>query len=180
MISDKTSLDELTYLYMMAKSVKFKRIGTFLSFGTKHIHQFGNDEHLVAMQSNLRSLMTRDGIDQLKLSIFLGINSYSNLDLLESYEFDDVMELDLKKCYDHLQMESNLFKTFLVDRGKQSSNMFLEPSPCFNMTNFPKCEKYCTWHYYAGRNDSARNLMRYFFEKDYSFIIRTVFILYFG
>ena len=114
------------------------------------------------MQSNLKSLMTKNGIDQLKLSILLGINSYSNLDLLETFEFDDEMELDLKKCYNHLDIESNHFKTFLVDRGKTSGNIFLEPSPCLNVTNFPNCEKYCKWHNYAVGNESAKNLIRYF------------------
>ena len=160
--SDKSSLNELTYVYMTAKSVIFEKIGSFLSHGIISIRQEGNDEHVITMQSNLRSLMTRNGIDKSKLSIFLGINSYSNLDLLGPFELDNEMESDLKKCYNHLQLESNPFKTFFVDRKKPSRSIFLEPSPCLNMTKYPTCKKYCKWQHYAVRNDFARNLNRYF------------------
>ena len=157
MISDKSSLDELTYLYMMGEIVTFNRIGSFLGHGLKLIHQMGDEAHLFAMDSNVRSLMARNGIDQLKLSIFLSITSYS----LEKFESDSKMELDLMDCYDNFDMKSNLFKTFLVDVGKTSYSIFLEPTPCLNVTKFPNCKNYCKWHNFAVRNDSARNLIRY-------------------
>ena len=73
---------------MMAKHFKLDRIGTFLAYGIMNIHQNGKEENIVAIQYYLDDLMVIKGTDVLKLFLILGMNSYSNLDLLEPYEFD--------------------------------------------------------------------------------------------
>ena len=71
---------------MVANAVTFGRIGNFLAYGIKYVSHFGTEENIQTMQSNLRSLMTENEINQLTFSILIGINTYSNLDLLESSE----------------------------------------------------------------------------------------------
>ena len=156
--SGKDSLDELLFMYMMARSVKFDRIGTFLAYGIKNILQYGKEENIVAMQSHLDGLMRLKDIDLLKLSQILGLNSYSNLDLLEPYELD-MSELNLnslKNCYNHIKSGSQTQKKVFVDRQKPMKTKFLQPSPCSNMTANPNCKAYCEWHKYAEDNFSTQ------------------------
>ena len=146
--SGKDSLDELLFMYMMARSVKFDRIGTFLAYGIKNILQCGKEEDIVAMQSYLDELMTIKDTDVLKLSLTLGMNSYTNLNLLENYEFD-MPQLDLsslENCYSQIKSGSQNKKKVFVDRAKPLKTSFLEPSPCFNLTINSNCKPYCDWH----------------------------------
>ena len=113
------------------------------------------------MQSNLENLFTANGIDQLKLSILLGMNTYSNLDLLQSFESNDMM-LGLKKCHGDLETESK--KEVLMDREEiLEKGVYLKPSPCLNITKNPTCKTYCEWHQNAVGTNSllkSRNLLR--------------------
>ena len=108
--------------------------------------------------------MTVNGIDQLTLSILHGINTQSNLDVLELDEVDSMLELNIMKCYESLYLESDLVKEFFMDRKKKSEGIFVEPSPCMNVTNFPKCKVYCDWHQNSVSNSRINigKLLRYF------------------
>ena len=142
---------------MVAQIVKFKRIGTFLAYAIKDAYQFGLEENIYTMQSNLKSLMTLNGIgNQLSLSIFHGINSYSNLDLLELFELNDIMEYDIKECYENLWTELEVSEELFMERMEKSTGAFLEPSPCWNVSNFPKCKLYCDWY----RDDLKNSFMK--------------------
>ena len=136
----------------MAKTFSIKRIGNFLAYGIKNAYQFGYDENIYAIQSNLKSLITVNGIDQLTLSILHGINTQSNLDMLGLEEVDSMVELNIKECYESLFTKKNLVQKFLMERMKISEADFIEPSPCLNVTNFSKCKVYCEWHQTAIRN----------------------------
>ena len=142
--------------------VTFQEIGNFLAYAIKNIQQFGKEENLIIMQSNLENLFTANGIDQLKLSILLGMNTYSNLDLLQSFESNDMM-LGLKKCHGDLDTESNLLKEVLMDREEiLEKGVYLKPSPCLNITKNPACKTYCEWHQNAVGTNSllkSRNLL---------------------
>ena len=80
--SGKDSLDELLFMYMMARSVKFDRIGNFLAYGIKNILQYGKEENIVAMQSHLDDLMRIEDTDLLKLSQILGTFGYDKYRLV--------------------------------------------------------------------------------------------------
>ena len=134
----------------MARSIKLDRIGTFLAYGIKNIYQYGREENIVVMQSHLDDLMTYKDTDLLKLSLTLGINSYSNLDdkLLKPYEFD-MPQLDLnslKDCYSKIKSNSETQNKVFANREKPLKKRFLEPSPCSNITTNPNCKAYCNWH----------------------------------
>ena len=148
----------------MAKTFSIKRIGNFLAYGIKNAYRFGHEENIHTIQSNLKSLMTVNGIDQLTLSILHGINTQSNLDLLEFDEVDRILELNIMKCYESLYIESDLFKEIFMDRNKKSEDVFVEPSPCMNVTNFPMCRVYCDWHQnsIASSSIDIGNVLRYF------------------
>ena len=152
--SGNDSLNELLFMYMMARSVMFDRIGTFLAYGIKNILQYGKEQNIVAMQSHLDGLMNIKDTNLLKLSLILGMNSYSNLDLLEPYELDmSELNLDsLKKCYTKIKSGSQTQKKVLVDIKKPFKTRFLEASPCKNVTTNPTCEAYCDWHKNAVEN----------------------------
>ena len=136
----------------MVKTFSIEQIGSFLAYGIKNAYQFGYDENIYAIQSNLKSLITVNGIDQLTLSILHGINTQSNLDMLGLEEVDSMVELNIKECYESLFIENNLVQKFLMERMKISEADFIEPSPCLNVTNFSKCKVYCEWHQTAIRN----------------------------
>ena len=133
---------------MMAKYVTFKKIGNFLGYGIKNIFQYGQEENFIATQSHVGSLMTMFGIDLIKLTKFLGVNSFTNLDLLDSVELTKG-EVDLGSINDcHSQLKSNSAPKdeVFADIEKSSNGIFLKPSPCHNVTAFPSCKTYCEWH----------------------------------
>ena len=143
--------------------VTFERIGSFVSYAITNAYRFGYEENIYTIQSSVKSLMTKNDIDQLKLSILFGINTYSNLHLLESFEFDSVEELNMKYCYKNSSTEPNFLKEFLKESKKNSENVFSDPLPCSKFSNFPKCKLYCEWHQKGVRNSlmDIGNLLRY-------------------
>ena len=65
--------------------------------------------------------------------------------------FKDSQELNnsLKACIEDVRSRSfdneATSEMFLYTR-LENSTKYMEPSPCSNLTKFPKCNNYCTWH----------------------------------
>ena len=140
----------------MAKYFKFEKIGQFLGYGIKTIYQHGNEENKITMQSHLDDFMTVESINMLKLSIFLGINSFSNLELFEPHEMNGLNLKDLKECFDHLTTNSEGAERVFLDREKLQKDKFLEPSPCLNVSANPYCKDYCDWQKNANEKISRK------------------------
>ena len=65
--------------------------------------------------------------------------------------FDDSPELNnsLKACLEDVQAKSFHEETttdMFINKDIGISAKYMEPSPCLNLTKFPKCNHYCTWH----------------------------------
>ena len=165
----------------MAKHFKLDRIGTFLAYGIMNIHQNGKEENIVAIQYYLDDLMVIKGTDVLKLFLILGMNSYSNLDLLEPYEFDmpQLNIASLENCYRQIKSNFQMKKKVFVDRQKPMKTIYLEPSPCSNVTTNPNCKAYCDWHENAVENlpSKIKSLLGYktlkLFHKKHFFYLKS-------
>ena len=147
--ADKSSLDEILHLFAwISKPLKIDRIGTFLSFAAQNIVRFGKLENKERFEAKLQDLMTLDGIELLKMSRVLGLNSFSNLALLYSYDLASkkVDLSNIKKCYSQMKTIQKGSNQELVPLSEPVGEVFLEPSPCINVSKYPECRVYCDWH----------------------------------
>ena len=138
---------------MIARTVTFDRIGTFLAFEIKRVHQHGNELDKIALQSKLESFMSSTELDHLKLPIFFGLNNYENLNLLEDFELDNFVseKSQIEACYQNLEM-SGLSKKILQELEKSYKGSFQKPSPCMNVTGYTECRSFCNWHQRVTKN----------------------------
>ena len=138
---------------MIAKTVTFDRIGTFLAYEIKRVHQYGNEWEKITLQSNLETLMSSTEQDHLKLPIFFGLNNYENLNLLEEFELGNFVseKTQIEACYKNLEM-SGLSKKVLQELEKSYKGSFQKPSPCMNVAEYPECRYFCNWHQRVTKN----------------------------
>ena len=125
-----------------------KRIGTFLQLAIVDILQSKSTKHIHTMFSHLKKLLTTNNsnLDLHLISKFFGLNDFKNVELLKPYELNSakLSQESFQACSDGLQKELVSGETKFDE--KHAETIFLNPSPCSNLTLNPKCEGYCNWH----------------------------------
>ena len=120
-----------------------KQIGTFLHHAIVDAIWSNASDNVEVMLKNLERLFTENGKDLLMMTKFLGINDFSNLDLLDPIELvNDYFDLrNISKCYSGLTTKNKEEQEF----DKTKSRPYMSPSPCDDVSTYPDCMVYCGW-----------------------------------
>ena len=90
------------------------------------------------------------------IALLYTANDFRVIDTNDHYENSHQLNHSLRDCLEHIRTNSFDEVTHVeVFTHKELSNAdakYMKPSPCFNLTKFPKCNQYCRSH-------------RHFFEK---------------
>ena len=59
------------------------------------------------------------------------------------------LNMSLNACIEDVRssiFDNESTSEMYIDTPLENSAKYMEPSPCSNLTKFPKCNHYCTWH----------------------------------
>ena len=125
-----------------------KQIGTFLRNTAIDAHQYGFDENVHSISENLKKLMTNHKVDLLLMTNFFLMNDFLNLELYEDFEIENEF-FDLNqfiKCSQSLLKLAKKSKYDTDDLHRPKKNVYQNPTPCLNVSQYPFCHGYCQWH----------------------------------